>query len=124
MIRVTAKAKGNYTGSISAVYMVISAVNRLTGAKVTVKETYEYTGKAIVPSVNDIEVILKDGTVLSPEDFEIISVSGNIKPSKKAKVTVRGVNGRGYGGTASGLFTIERQAMELTAEETENTYNH
>ena len=124
MIRVTAKAKGNYTGSISAVYMVISAVNRLTGAKVTVKETYEYTGKAIVPSVNDIEVILKDGTVLSPEDFEIISVSGNIKPTKKAKVTVRGVNGRGYGGTASGLFTIVRQAMELTAEETENTYNH
>ncbi|MBQ1531313.1 MAG: Ig-like domain-containing protein [Solobacterium sp.] len=123
MIRVTVQASGNYTGSVSAVYMVISAENRLTGAKVTVKETYEYTGKALVPSVNDIEVILKDGTVLSSEDFEILSVSNNIKPSKKAKVTVRGVNGRGYGGTASGLFTIVRQAMELTAEETENTYN-
>ena len=114
MIKVTVQAKGNYTGSISAVYMVISAVNRLTGAKVTVRNSYEYTGKAVIPSLQDIEVVLKDGTVLSPEDFEIISVTNNIKPSRKAKVTVRGVNGRGYGGTAAGLFTIERQVIDLT----------
>ena len=118
-LRVTVKAKGKgYSGTASQTYMVTESGLTLSGARVSVKKTYIYTGKTIIPEKKDIVVTLKDGTELPSWCYEIVSVSNAVQPSSKATVTLRGINSRGYGGQVSGTFTIKRRSLVTAADET------
>ena len=62
-----------------------------------------YTGKAIEPGTD--EIVVKIGkTVLTTDDYEIISYSNNVKKGT-ATLMIKGIGN--YGGTKTVKFTIQ-----------------
>ncbi len=101
-IQVEVTAKGNYTGSISDVYVITE--KSLASVSVTVKSKY-YTGKEIELSDEDITVMVgKTDTLVLGEDYEIVGYTNNLKKGT-AYVTIKGIGN--YGGTKTVKFTIK-----------------
>ncbi len=105
-IKASVKGKGNYTGSISESYIIVSA--NISNAIVTI-EPQIYTGKAVTPGKDQITVQLNGGT-LKATDYEIIGYNNNISKGT-ATVTLRG-NGS-FGGTIKAKFKIKQKPFSL-----------
>lgn len=104
-IQVTVNAKGgNYLGTVTGVYRIVES--DIGKAKVTV-QAQTYTGKEITLSDKDITVVV-GGITVSPESYEIIGYSNNVKKGT-AKVTIRGKGS--YGGTKTVTFKIKGKSL-------------
>ncbi|MBQ6334052.1 MAG: S8 family serine peptidase [Erysipelotrichaceae bacterium] len=103
-ITVTAQGKGNYTGSVSATYRVVSS--NISSAKVKVANQI-YTGQPVLVDKAEITIKLNKET-LNPEDFEIVSYTNNISKGT-ATLTIKGVGN--YGGTKTVNFKIVRKSF-------------
>lgn len=110
-IKVTAKGKGNYKGTVSAEFYIIDNAMSIAKASVTV-DPQQYTGSEVTLEKNQILVKLKiNGTMtaLKDSDFEIVGYSKNIKKGT-AKVTIRGNSP--YGGTKTINFKITARPLQ------------
>ena len=111
--------KGNYTGTISADYLVAKA--DLSKAKIVVKDDvkYAYTGKAVEVNEGDLLVYFgKDkGAALTTDDFVIVSYADTHTTVGTHKFTIEGTAVEGsencYIGTATGKFTIGKKSFSL-----------
>ena len=101
---VTAKAKGKYTGEVSAAYRIVKS--NISKAKVSIA-SQTYTGKEIQLDKAEITVKVSDET-LKPEDFVIVSYANNVNKGK-ASVTIQGVGN--YGGTKTATFKIVQKSF-------------
>ena len=110
-IKVTVKAKdgGNYTGTVSTTFRVIT--NEMNLAKATIRiDEQQYTGNPVVPAKEKIHITLKGSTEeLKPEEFEIVECTKNIKKGS-AKITIRGIS-ENCGGTKTVSFKITARPM-------------
>lgn len=110
-IIVTVKAKdgGNYTGTVSTTFRVIT--NEMNLAKATIRiDEQQYTGNPVVPAKEKIHITLKGSTEeLKPEEFEIVECTKNIKKGS-AKITIRGIS-ENCGGTKTVSFKITARPM-------------
>lgn len=93
-----------YEGVFTDTYRIVAA--DMKSAKVTIPAQI-YTGNAITPDKTQITVKLS-GTVLSSDDYDIVSYSNNIKKGK-ASVTIKGKGN--YGGTKTVKFTIKAKGF-------------
>lgn len=108
MLTVTVTGKGNYRGSITETFHIISKGNLLSRAKVKVGGKFYYTGGRITPSKSDLTVTLGKRT-LTAADYSIIDCTNNINKGT-AKITIKG---KGiYGGTKQVSFKILSQNMK------------
>lgn len=90
---------GNYTGTFTGTYRITKAdINK---AKVTIPKQI-YTGDEIRPDKSQMTVKIS-GTVLEPDDYEIVCYDNNVKKGN-ASVTIRGQGN--YGGTKTVRFAI------------------
>lgn len=110
-INVTAAQGSNYEGSVSTTFRVIDNDKNISKAAIKVNPQV-YTGKPIELKKDDIaEITMKIGgqkVPLTPDDFEIVGYTNNIKKGT-AKVTIHGL--REYGGTKTVTFKINAQPM-------------
>ncbi len=122
-VSVSAAENGNYEGSVSASYRVIPAAYNISKAKVQfmtdssetpVKSLVkDYTGSAVTLSEDELYITMKiNGAeyVLSPEDFEIVSYTSNIRKGT-AKAVIKGTGD--FGGTKTIQFKIGTQRLSL-----------
>lgn len=99
VIKITITGKGNYVGQYVGQYRVAKA--SIANAKVTVN-AQSYTGSAVKPGKD--QMVVKVGTsVLSKNDYEIVSYTNNINKGT-GTVTLRGTGN--YGGTITVKFKI------------------
>jgi len=106
VIYVTLTGQGNYKGSIDSSYRIIDRQYDFTKASVRVNngKAFDYTGKAIKPSVSQLSVTIgKDKTPLSNDDYEIVGYYNNINKGT-AYVRLRGKNN--YAGVKLVKFRI------------------
>ena len=103
LVKLTVKGKGAYTGSHSTTYMI--SKKDLGKAKVKIQNKY-YTGDSIVLKPQDIVIKYADGTILSKDDYTIVSYSNNEKVGT-AKVKIQGINN--YSGTKEYSFKIVKR---------------
>ena len=101
-IKVTAKGKGAYSGTLEAVYRITKS--DFKKAKINISAQI-YTGEAITLDESDITVKVGNTKLTYGTDYEIVndSYSNNIKKGT-AKVTVIGKGN--YGGTKAVKFKI------------------
>ena len=99
VIKITITGKGNYVGQYVGQYRVAKA--SIANAKVTVN-AQSYTGSVVKPGKD--QMVVKVGTsVLSKNDYEIVSYTNNINKGT-GTVTLRGTGN--YGGTITVKFKI------------------
>lgn len=108
VIRATVNGKGNYEGSISENYVIVS--KNISRAVVTVK-TQNYTGKAVTPGKSDITVLI-DEYKLKDSEYEIIGYEKNI--SKGTGIVILRGTGN-YGGTVKAQFSIKQKNFSLAS---------
>lgn len=95
-ITITIKGKGNYSGTISGVYQIISGANNLSKAKTAKKiSSKAYTGSSVELTAEDLNGLLyfgkdKKSTLIYGTDFIVSSYSNNLRKGT-AKVTLTGV---------------------------------
>lgn len=99
VIKISITGKDNYTGVLVGQYRIVKA--SISKAKVTV-EQQNYSGSGIKPGKEDI-VVKVGTTVLSSDDYEIVSYSNNISKGT-GTITLRGTGN--YGGTITVKFKI------------------
>ena len=111
-VTITVEGTGvNYTTEkITTEFRVIAKDKDI--AKATIKinngNPYIYTGNAIEPNKNDIDIRFNGGSPLKENDYEIISYTNNIKKGT-AKLTIHGLGE--YGGTKTVTYKIIAQPM-------------
>ncbi|MBR2669635.1 MAG: Ig-like domain-containing protein [Solobacterium sp.] len=116
VIAVEATGKGSYYGTLRTEYKVIKKATNLSSAKVTVNyqngknKFFEYTGGQIIPTAENLKVTLSKKTLVYGVDFEIKSITNNIKAGK-ATMVLRGIGD--YGGTKKVTFSIGKQSLVL-----------
>lgn len=104
-VMVTVTGKGNYSGTISAVYRITQ--QDFCKAKVKVsKQTY--TGSEICPGKEQMEIKIGQ-TVLADADYEIVGYKNNVKKGT-ATVILRGIGD--YGGTKKATFKISAKGFK------------
>lgn len=104
-IRVTVNAVGsNYQGTAAGEYTIVRS--DIAKAKVTVPDQ-TYSGKPIALQEKDITVTV-NGTVVSPEEYKIVSCSNNVNKGT-AKLTIRGQGN--FGGTKTVSFKIKGKSL-------------
>lgn len=94
VIYVKVTGEGNYKGDIDASYKIIDPSYNFSKATVVVNngKAYEYTGKAIKPSVSQLSVTIgKNKTPVSKENYEIVGYYNNVNKGT-AYVRLRGKN--------------------------------
>lgn len=104
----TAKENGNYKGTISTTYRVVTA--NISGAKVTINAKV-YTGKAITLDEQDFTKIkIGNQDLVYGTDYEIVKDSyvNNVKKGT-ASVTIKGLGN--YGGTKKVTFKITNRTI-------------
>ena len=102
---VTVTGKGNYAASkLQGEYRVTAA--SVSSAKVTVPAQI-YTGAEITPKKEELTVKVGK-TVLTGDDYDIISYSNNVKKGS-ASLTIKGKGN--YGGTKTVKFTIKAKGV-------------
>lgn len=107
MATISTPANGNYSGTTSKVFRFTEA--NVSKATIKLKNSKYYTGKAIYPSKDDLEIKVND-IVLSADDYDIINYSNNIKKGT-GKITIQG---RGnYGGRKTLSFSILARLIDL-----------
>lgn len=110
-VTVTAPQGSNYEGSVSTTFRVIDNDKNISKATIKVNPQV-YTGSPVELKKEDIaEITMKIGgqkVSLTPDDFEIVGYTNNIKKGT-AKVTIHGL--REYGGTKTVTFKINAQPM-------------
>ena len=111
VIRVTVTGKGNYTGTVSGEYRILSAGKDISKAVFSIA-SQEYTGEEITldHSAFTKALINKTTQLIYGEDFEIVSYSKNIKKGT-ASVTLHGINR--YGGFKTVKFKITGKKLKL-----------
>lgn len=109
-ITVFIEGKGTYVGKSQSTYRIISSAKDISKATVTVKSSKEYTGEKIYLDYSDIEVKLKNGEVLTSNDYYFDNTSYvNADRKGNAKVTIRGAGN--YGGAKTITFKIAPKNM-------------
>ncbi|MDE6606339.1 MAG: hypothetical protein K2K54_01080, partial [Lachnospiraceae bacterium] len=108
VLTVTVTGKGNYKGSTSTSFRILTKGMNISKASAKVDTKVYYTGEEIELTEKDFTVKI-GGITLTENDFEIIGYSNNIKKGT-AKVTIRG-KGK-YGGTKQVSFKILSQNMK------------
>ena len=110
-IKATVKSVGaNYSGEVSGEYEITDAL--ISKAKVTLRtNSFEYTGKRIIPKQEAIDSVVLAGTSLRPgEDYEILSYGANVQKGTGTMV----LKGKGnYGGTVTVKFKIVARKIKL-----------
>jgi len=103
-VNITAKSGGNYTGEVNATYRIIRKSEDISKAKVTIHKgkAYNYTGKPVTPSGNDV-VVKIGNTPVGSENYDLF-YSNNIKRGKNATILLKGKNN--YSGKKIVRFTI------------------
>lgn len=103
-VNITAKSGGNYTGEVNATYRIIRKSEDIGKAKVTIHKgkSYNYTGKPITPSGNDV-VVKIGNTPIGSDNYDLF-YSNNIKRGKNATVLLKGKNN--YSGQKIVRFSI------------------
>lgn len=98
------KGMGNYTGEVTKEFEISKDIIDITGATVTVWQTFVYNGKAQTPKKKDITVKLADKRItLDDTSYTIVSVKNNVNAGT-ATITVEGCGE--YSGTATGTYEI------------------
>ncbi|MCR4961318.1 MAG: hypothetical protein K6A74_07665 [Lachnospiraceae bacterium] len=104
LVWVEATGKGNYQGTVHAIYRI--ARYDISKAEITVASK-EYTGKPIVPTKDDVTKIrIKDGKkylTIDPSQYEIVEVYSNTDAGK-GKVVIKGIGE--FCGTKTVSFSI------------------
>lgn len=103
-VNVTVTGKGNYYGTIIGEYRIIKT--DIAKAKVTIAPQ-DYTGKEIELTKPQIKIMLGKDPV-SPENYEIVSYSNNIRKGT-ATVIIRGTGD--FGGTKKATFKIRAKGF-------------
>jgi uncharacterized repeat protein (TIGR02543 family) len=113
-IKVTVTGKGNYYGTQTAVYRIISS--QLSKVGVSVKKDsklaagYDYNGKERFISKSDL--VVKNGkNELTSEDYDIVSYVNNVKKGK-ATITLRGKGN--FGGTKTYTYNINAKSVSYS----------
>lgn len=107
MATIESVENGNYIGTTSKTFRYTSA--SVAKATIKLKDVKYYTGKAIYPSKDDIEIKVND-IVLNAEDYDIINYSNNIKKGT-GKITIQGKGN--YGGRKTLSFSILARIIDL-----------
>ncbi|MBQ1530941.1 MAG: Ig-like domain-containing protein [Solobacterium sp.] len=116
VIAVEATGIGSYYGTLKAEYKVIQKSTNLSSAKVTVnyqngkKKYFEYSGAQIVPGKDNLTVKVGSRILTYGVDFEIQSVTNNIRAGK-ATMILHGIGE--FGGTKKVTFSIGKQSLLL-----------
>lgn len=105
VIRVVAEGMKNYQGQLIGEYKIVS--KSISGASVKVKTQY-YTGEEICPGKEELTVTVGK-TKLSPENYNIVSYTNNIKKGT-AKMVLEGVGN--YGGRKTVEFKIQARTLK------------
>lgn len=101
-VNVTVTGKGNYSGTVTKSYEIKPASINSATLEDFDAHTYDYTGKAITPSV---KVVLNGATLAQGTDYTI-SYANNVNAGQ-ATITVTGKGN--YTGTITGIFTINKK---------------
>gem|GEM_PF-2464897 len=116
VIGITVTGIGSYYGTLHTDYKVIQKAMNISSSKVTVNyqngknKYFEYTGGMIIPTAENLKVVLSKKTLVFGEDYEIISITNNVKAGK-ATMIIRGIGN--YGGTKKVVFNIGKQSLIL-----------
>ena len=116
VIGVEVTGMGSYYGSLYTEYKVIKKATSLSGATVTMNyqngtnKYFDYTGSQIVPSEENIKVTLNKKVLTFGVDYEIQSITNNVKAGK-ATMVLHGIGD--YGGTKKVTFSIGKQSLIL-----------
>ena len=101
--------QGNYTGQIKVKYTILPV--NLVDVQINMPQ-YSYTGKEIVPTIEEVEVLV-DGRILSQEEkrgLAIKSVENNINLTDKAVVTLAG--SENFTGEKQCVFSINAMSIQ------------
>ena len=116
VIAVEATGIGSYYGTLKTEYRIVDKTSRISSSTVRVdyrngkKNYFEYTGAQIIPSEENLSVTLKKVPLRYGVDYEIQSITNNIRAGKATMV----IHGIGiYGGTKKVTFNIGKQPMNI-----------
>ena len=103
---VSVTGKGNYKDSLSKNFTI--AKRSISGATITFKDAYSYTGSAVQPVPESVVV---DGITLEKgvDYADAITYENNVKVGTAAKATIEGIGN--FKGTASQTFTITPRSI-------------
>ena len=116
VIGVEVTGMGSYYGSLYTEYKVIRKATSLSNSTVTMNyqngknKYFEYTGSQIVPTAENIKVTLNKKVLTFGVDYEIQSITNNVKAGK-ATMVLHGIGD--YGGTKKVTFSIGKQSLIL-----------
>ncbi len=107
LVKATVSGKGNYYGTNTTTFRVVTADISKATVKVADKT---FIGRPVTLTKDDFTEIRVGSTYLGKEDFEIVPGSYvNNQKSGTAKVTIRGVGN--YGGTKVVSFKIRKKGI-------------
>ncbi|MCR5449549.1 MAG: Ig-like domain-containing protein [Solobacterium sp.] len=116
VIAVEATGIGSYYGTLKTEYKVILKTTNLSSAKVAIdyqngkNKYFEYSGAQIVPGKDNLTVKIGTRTLTYGVDYEIQSVTNNIRAGK-ATLILHGIGE--FGGTKKVTFNIGKQSLIL-----------
>ena len=110
-VNIEAKSGGNYKGTATATYNIIEKSKDISKAKVVINggKAYTYTGSAIKPSGNEIQVTLNNKPV-SASNYEIAAYYNNVNCSKSAIMVIKGKGS--LNGSKAVKFKIESTPVD------------
>lgn len=111
---VTIVGKGNYDSETTktAVFYVVGKDHLVSNAKIKITGKYYYTGNAVTP---DMTVNIS-GVELDEDDYTVSYINSATKTATninagKATVTITGNEAKGYCGTKTATFTINKRTL-------------
>ena len=117
VISVKATGIGSYYGELTSEYKVFKKGMNLSAVRVKIdylngkNQYFEYTGAQIIPAAKNLQITMGKETLTYGVDYEILSVSNNIKAGKATMV----LHGLGeFAGTKKVTFNIGKQTLFLS----------
>lgn len=120
IIQGTLAASSNYELTVASGVMFEITRRSLEKATVTVGGNFTYDGTPQTPTADQVKVVL-NGVEISPNQYTV-SASDNINAGTTATVTVTATENGDYIGSASGVFTIAKAPLTITAGDQTITY--
>lgn len=104
---ITVTGAGDYKGTATATF-TISRRSISDGEVVFTRNSAVYTGKKITPQV---EGLMLDGRMISADSFDVSCDTVDFVNAGDISVKLTALNGTGFSGSASGVFTITPVSM-------------
>ena len=117
IIGIKATGMGSYYGELTVQYKVFKKGSSLSAATVKINylngknQYFEYTGAQVIPTAENLKVTLAKKTLTYGVDYEILSVTNNIRAGK-ATMVIQGLGE--YAGTKKVTFSIGKQTLILS----------